>query len=113
VPSCQLPGFAPLNAPLFDYVFRAVVADNSSDQFLQQWIATSVKLYSDVVQVMSLLFCMFRALRIECNAQVKVDKNRKVVVQDNSILARVDDAITFRLLHRYAHASSSRHAFFF
>ena len=30
---------------------RALVADNSSDAFLQQWIATSAKLYSDVVQV--------------------------------------------------------------
>jgi hypothetical protein len=29
-----------------------------------------------------------------------VGKSRKLVVQDNSVLARVDDAITFRLLHR-------------
>jgi hypothetical protein len=29
----------------------ALVADNSSDAFLQQWIATSAKLYCDVVQV--------------------------------------------------------------
>lgn len=36
-----------------DYVFRAQIADNSSDDFLQRWIATSVKLYSDVVQVRS------------------------------------------------------------
>ena len=34
-----------------DGVCRALVADNSSDAFLQQWIATSAKLYSDVVQV--------------------------------------------------------------
>ena len=32
--------------------------------------------------------------------QVKVGKSRKVAVQDNSVQARVDDAITFRLLHR-------------
>jgi hypothetical protein len=32
--------------------------------------------------------------------QVKVGKSRKVTVQDNSVQARVDDAITFRLLHR-------------
>ena len=37
-----------------DGVCRALVADNSSDAFLQQWIATSAKLYSDVVQVESL-----------------------------------------------------------
>ena len=32
----------------------ALVADSSSDEFLQQWIATSAKLYSDVVQVTSM-----------------------------------------------------------
>jgi coatomer subunit beta len=37
-----------------DVVCRALVGDNSSDSFLQQWIATSAKLYSDVVQVESL-----------------------------------------------------------
>ena len=31
--------------------FRALVAGSSSDEFLQQWIATSAKLYCDVVQV--------------------------------------------------------------
>lgn len=37
---------------------------------------------------------------MECEMQVKVGKSRKVAVQDNSVQARVDDAITFRLLHR-------------
>jgi hypothetical protein len=43
---------------------------------------------------------LFQALRTDCDLQVKAGKNRKAVVQDNSVLARVDDAITFRLLHR-------------
>ena len=45
---------------------------------------------------------LFQALRTERDLQVKAGKNRKAVVQDNSVLARIDDAITFRLLHRSA-----------
>jgi coatomer subunit beta len=48
------------------------------------------------------LLRLFQALRTDCDLQVKAGKNRKAVVQDNSVLARVDDAITFRLLHRWA-----------
>ncbi len=44
---------------------------------------------------------MYSQLRFMNHAmQVKVGKSRKVAVQDNSVQARVDDAITFRLLHR-------------
>ena len=43
--------------------------------------------------------------------QVKVGKSRKVTVQDNSVQARVDDAITFRLLHRQARLDAAAHAF--
>ena len=41
-----------------------------------------------------------RTLQSHSGFQVKVGKSRKLAVQDNSVLARVDDAITFRLLQR-------------